>query len=260
MTYPDSVASAQRALNLVNCAESSSERGDWSSVDRLFREALALDPAASHRIAYGVCLARQERYFEAISIFTLVLDGRDRSAIGVVCHNLAAIYREVGDLDLARRFQWRAMLLQDDSGVEEVLGMANDALASDHHEVAESLAMSACEMNGEEPELTSDGDLLATTGLVKAVLDSTEEGLLTLFAAYRQHQADHDLRRMGIDQLNMGALFGELNRHRAERACLERALRYFEQASLPFSCRRARQELERFDGLQSVRSFDVRRN
>lgn len=260
MTGPDPAANASQASNLVVLAESFAEQGDWQSADRLFLEALTLESSDSNRISYGVCLSKQERYFEAISNFTPVLDGGDRSAISVVCHNLAAIYREVGDLDLARRFQWRATLLQDDSGTEEVLGMANDALASEHHETAASLVMTACDLNAETSEDISDGDLVATTGLVNAALYSKEEGLITLFAAYRRHQAVRDLRGMGLDQMNMAVLFADLGRYRAERSCLMRAIRYFERASAPLSCQRARQQLDRLDRMQIVRSFDARRN
>ena len=60
--------------------------------------------------------------------------------------------------------------------------------------------------------------------------------------------------------MNMAMLFDELNRHRAERACLVRAIRCFEKASAPFSCARARQQLDRHEQMHAVRSFDVRRS
>jgi tetratricopeptide (TPR) repeat protein len=268
MTNPDPFVSALRAAKLVIDAEFLAEQRDWESADQRFRDAVSVDSSPASRIAYGVYLARQERYFEGISIFTSVLDGTDRSAIGVVCHNLASIYREVGDFDLARRFQWRATLLQEDAGPEDLLGMANDALAcrnddglsAGRHEGADALVMTARQMSEDENGECGDGDLVATTGLVAAALDSREEGLLIVFAAYRRHQADHDLRGMGTDLLNMAMLFGELHRYRAERACVLRASRCFEQAPAPFSSRRARQELQRIDRMQAIRAFDATRN
>ncbi len=260
MKKSDPIASGERAAKLVVAAESHLERRDWSAADNLFREAVTLDATPASRIAYGVCLSRQERFFEAISVFTPVLDGVDRSAIGIVCHNLAAIYRDVGDLDLARRFQWRATLLQDDAGPEDLLGMANEALTGDRHQVAEALVMTAIEMNGDASDENSDGELVATLGLIKAALDSPEEGLMTLFAAYRRHQAVRDFRSMGADLMNMAVLFGEVHRYRAERACLNRAIRCFEQAPAPYSRNRARLQIDRLDRMQVVRSFDSRRN
>ena len=260
MMNPDSVAAMLNAAKITAHAEACAERRDWKSADELFRQAVSLDVTPSSRIAYGVCLAAQERYFESISIFMPVLEGTDRTAIGIVCHNLAVIYREIGDYDLARRFQWRATLLQDDSTSEDLLGLANDALLSGHPEAAGSLVAAMCEMDGSDLDDSADGDLIATTALVKAKLHLTRDGLTMLFAAYRRHQSVDDYRGMGADLMNMAMLFAELNRYAAERVCLVRAIRCFEQVPAPHSCERARQQLDRYEQMHAVRSFDVRRN
>src|SRR5262249_15223869 len=139
MTRYDSNAAMRSAAILTTQAERCARRRHWRKADTLFLEAVSTDPSPASRIAYGVCLAEQERYFESISMFMPIMEGTDRRAIGIVCHNLAAIYREVGDFDLARRFQWRATLLQDESTAEDLVGLANDALINEHPEVAESL-------------------------------------------------------------------------------------------------------------------------
>jgi tetratricopeptide (TPR) repeat protein len=225
-----------------------------------YQKALLIDKSPATRIAYGVFLGEQERYAESIATFTPILDGDNRTAIAIVCHNLAAIYREVGDLDLARRFQWRATLLKDSADETDLLGMANDALVAQQPETAAAQIMTACEMTGEPIEDCADGDLIATTGLAYAAEGSTKDALLTLFTAYRRHQAASDFRGMGADLMNMSALFGELNRHRTERTCVLRAIRCFQKAPAPLSLRNARQRLERLDRMDSIREFDVQRN
>ena len=260
MKKSDQSGDSERALELVVAAERSSESRDWPRAEELFREAIAMDTSPASRIAYGVCLSQQERYFDAISIFTPILDGDDRQAIGVVCHNLAAIYREIGDLDLARRFQWRATLLLDDAGPEELLAMANDALANKSFPSSESLLMAAIEMSGDATDEIRDGDLIATLGLVQAELSSPREGVMTLFSAYRRHQQIQDFRGMGNDLLNMSVLFGRLQRHRAERACLKRAIRFFEKATATYSIKRANELVARHDRIQFFRKFDGRCN
>lgn len=260
MKNPDSVAAMHKAAKLISHAEACAERREWQAADELFTRAIAIDTTPASRIAHGVCLANREQYNQAISAFMPILDGTDTLAIGIVCHNLAAIYRGVGDFDLARRFQWRATLLQDDSTSEDLLGLANDAIMSDHPEVAESLVMAAYEMNADVDGENADGDLIATVGLINAKMNAPREGMVALFAAYRRHQAAADFRGMGIDLLNMAMLFSETNRERAERSCLRRAIRCFERASAPFSCQRARHQLEQLDRMQSVRSFDACRN
>jgi tetratricopeptide (TPR) repeat protein len=260
MKKSDSFEGNESASRLVLAAETLADQCDWNAAEPLFHQAIALDASAASQIAYGVCLSRQERYFEAISVFTLVLDGDDWAAIGIACHNLAAIYRDLGDLDLARRFQWRATRMQDDSGPSDLLGMANDAFASEFHQAAQSLVMTAIDILSDESSGTSDGDFMAALGLVHSVLASPEQGLMSVFAAYRQHQVAADLRAMGTDQLNMAILFGELKRYAAERACLQRAIRYFEQVPAPYSLDRAKRMLSRFDRMGIVRSFNAHRN
>lgn len=260
MKKPDSVAAMHNAAKLTARAEACAERHDWKSADELFRQAVSLDTSPSSRIAYGVCLASQDRYFESISTFMPVLEGTDREAIGVVCHNMAAIYREIGDFDLARRFQWRATLLQKDSVPEDLLGLANDALMSGHPEAAATLVLATCELDDSDIEDTADGDLIATAALIKAKLDSARAGLYMLFAAYRRHQSAEDYRGMGADLMNMAMLFAELKRHQAERACLERAIQCYKRVPAPHACERARQQLDAYEQVHAVRSFDVRRN
>ena len=148
----------------------------------------------------------------------------------------------------------------EDSGSEEILGMANDALESDKSALAGTLVLSATEMNDGGPLNLIDADLIATMGLIEARSGSVEDGLIAIYSAYRQHRAEGNFRRMGTDQLNMSLLFGKLNRDRAERACLMRAIRLFEQAPAPHSHRRAQEQLNRLDRLGSVLSFDSRRN
>jgi hypothetical protein len=260
MTEFDPAEQSFGAQELLERAEFAASQRDWVVADGRFRDAVSVDITPASRIAYGVRLAERERYFDAISIFTPILDGQDLVAIGIVCHNLAAIYREIGDLDLARRFQWRATLQQVDLGTEELLGMASDALESNHPAVAESLIVAACAMTDDETGHIEDADLMATLGLVNATLKSTKQGLRNLFAAYHQHRSVHDFRGMGIDLLNMATLFGGIDRYRAERACLVRALQCFQQASAPVSYEKARLQLACFERKQRVRSFDAQRN
>ena len=177
-----------------------------------------------------------------------------------MCHNLAAIYREVGDFELARRFQWRATLFLDDAGAEELLAMANDALANETYQTSESLLMAAIEMSGDVADEVRDGDLIATLGLIQAEITSPQQGMISLFSAYRRHQEVQDFRGMGNDLLNMSILFGRLQRHRAERACLKRAIRCFEKGPATCSVKQANDLVDIHDRIQFFRQFDGRRN
>ena len=120
--------------------------------------------------------------------------------------------------------------------------------------------MAAIDMSGDEADEVRDPDLIATLGLLQAELNSPQEGMMTLFSAYRRHQEIQDFRGMGNDLLNMSALFGQLQRHRAERACLKRAIRCFEKVPATDSIKRAEELVARHDHIQFFRHFDGRRN
>ena len=247
---------AAAASKLLTAAESSAGACLWQQADAQFTEAISLHDTASIRIAYGVYLFRRERFHEAICTLVPILDGSDLAAMGIVCHNLAAIYREIGDLDLARRFQWRATLLQTEADADVLLALANDAIAVGCLEAAEPLITTAVELNCDSTKSCQDGDLVATRGLLQAITDSPRQGLITLFSAYRLHQRHSDVRRMGTDLLNMANLFGELRRYRAEKTCLLRAIRCFRQVSANNSLERAFRQLEGHTRLEMLRTFD----
>lgn len=248
------------ASSLVTAAERSAEVRNWEQADALFQEAISFDDSSRSRIAYGVYLFRCERFNEAISALTPVLDGSDLLATGIVCHNLAAIYREVGDFDLARRFQWRSTLLQSEADSESLLAMTNDALAIGCLDAAVPLVTAAADLSSDSADHCRDGDVLATRGLVQAIAESPRQGLMTLFSAYRLHQSHRDILRMGTDLLNMAYLFGALGRYKAEKMCLQRAIHCFHEAKAPDSLGRAQKQLERNTRSQLLRSFDGQLN
>ena len=98
------------------------------------------------------------------------------------------------------------------------------------------------------------------TGVIEARQRNVESGLVIVFAAYRRHQAAGDLVGMGSDLLNLALFFGDVHRYRAQRSCVNRAIRCFERAGATFSQQKARKELHRLDQMQAVRMFDSTRN
>ena len=61
MKIPDTHGDSERVSELIIDAERSSKCRDWSRADELFHQAILLDTSPASRIAYGVCLSRQER-------------------------------------------------------------------------------------------------------------------------------------------------------------------------------------------------------
>ncbi len=260
MSTPDSnprflvISELQRA-EVFACA------GEWVNADQCYATAVAVDDSPQSRLTFANSLAERERYNEAICQLTAALDMAsetgDREALGVIFHNLASIYRELGDADLARRFQQRAVLQMDDCGPDELLGLANDAWLSRRTELATSLAV-GCTMLEEDSEAALEA--YATAAIFGGLVEDPRSAIRTLIHIYRQHQATGSNRLMGIDLLNLSALLCETGRHRTELNLVRQAVQHFDEAPAPASAAKARGVLKMLERMQSLREFDPSTN
>lgn len=259
MTRSDANFYRSRATRNRQQAELLTRQRKWAEADEFFAAAVADDDSPHSCIDYACALVAQERYHDAIQQMTGALDRAsvtgDREALAAIFHNFASIYRDLGDFDLARRFQRRAIAQVDDCGPEELLGLANDAWVSGRWEAAELLAASAADLD--ETTLVEAQGML---GVVTGMNGDPRDGIRSLLQVYRAHQAHGDYRGMGADLLNLSLLFGELGRHRGEMSLARRAIRCFEFAPAPVSAEKARRMLAALEKLQSVRDFDPSRN
>jgi tetratricopeptide (TPR) repeat protein len=262
MTKPVSTFGSSHVSWLLKWANDLVRTRSWNASDAIFLRAVAMDESPCSCIAYGCALAEQERFNEALCQMTAALDlaqySGERSALASVYHNLAAIYRELGDIDLARRFQQRAISQMDDCGPDELLGLANDAWLAKRHELAECLAGTAA--NFDENSHEPSADIEATLGLLTGVLHDPSEGIRPLLRAYSRHKAAGELRLMGNDMLNLSALLGELGRHRGEMTGVRRAIACFDSAPAPVSAAKARRLMAYLERLRQIRQFDPSRN
>jgi tetratricopeptide (TPR) repeat protein len=168
-------------------------------------------------------------------------------------HNLAAMYRDVGDYQLARLFQQRAMSLQADCGPDELLQLGNDAIAARRWELAESLYQAAAELVEDGDPMLSD--LAATRGVLCGFQGEPFVGLRWLQQAYREHVADGRHDHAGKDLLNAAALFEQLQRLGWARMCVTLARTHFELTDDAPWVRTSIQHLDRIDALQRVASI-----
>lgn len=264
MSEPEFKFSIQ-VMNELRRAEFLGLQGQWAEADACYLAAIELDRTSGSRIAFGTSLAHREQYHGALCCLTDALDqaskAGDREALGVIYHNLAAIYRELGDYDLARRFQQRSILQLDDCRPVDLLGLANDAWLSGRSEIATCLASSCTELDSDGDEL--DCVLLeaqATLAITVGLAEDPRQGIRSLIQIYRQHRAANDVRLMGVDLLNLSALLSELGWYRAEMNFVRRAISLFDQAPAPVSAVKARQTLGLLERMQSLRNFDPSMN
>lgn len=233
--------------------------GEWERADACFQAAIESDVSPVSQITHASSLAERERYHEALCLFTEAIDRAsstgNREALGVIFHNLAAIYRELGDADLARRFQQRALLQLDDCGPAELLGLANDAWSSKRTELASCLAESCVELD-EDAEATVDLEAQATVSMLSGHLDNPRNGIRSLIQIYRQHCSRNELRFAGIDLMNLAALLAQIGWTRAEANLVRRAIGHFDSAPAPVSAFRTRQFLAHLERIESLSRFD----
>lgn len=264
MTTPKSSFASTQVAWLLKWADELVRTRSWSEADAVFERASSLDLTPASRLAHACALAEQERFREALGQLTEALDIAQRNgdlhSLATINHNLASIYRELGDSNLARRFQKRALNQLGDCGPDELLGLANDAWLAERHELAECLAGTAADMD-DEPELCEPNpEVEATLGLMSGFLTDPREGIRPLLRAYARHRAAGELRLMGHDLLNLSALLGELGRHRGELACVRRAIACYDDAPAPFSAAKARRLLGHLERMKTLRQFDPSRN
>jgi len=265
MSEPEFKSSQQRVANELRRAELLGRQGQWAAADACYTTALELDETAGSRLAFGTSLATREQYHDALCRLTEALDlaaqSGDRAVLGATYHNLAAIYRELGDNDLARRFQQRAILQLDDCRGIDLLGLANDAWLSGRSEVATCLASSCTELDWDESEVDSVMlEAQATLATTMGISEDPRQGIRSLIQVYRRHRAENEVRLMGIDLLNLSTLLSELGWYQAEMNFVRQAISHFDQAPAPVSANRARQNLALLERMQTLRDFDPSMN
>lgn len=261
MLIPESKLPDRPVMGLLRRAERHGKIGNWSEADRCFSHAVALDQSPTSRIAFGGSLATRERFNEAICHLTEALDMvtpvGDREALAAIFHNLAAIYRDLGDAELGRRFQQRAIQQMDECGPTELLALANDAWLSRRPEVASCLSASCVDLEDDDE---GDRDLAlqgqATYGMITGMTEDLREGVRLLIHCCRQHRSDQQHRLCGIDLMNLAVLLSQFGWFRAEIRFVRQAIRHFDQAPAPVSAARARLILSNLERTQSLRDFD----
>lgn len=265
MSEPETNSSMQRVTNELRRAEQFALQGRWAEADACYRAAIELDDTPASRIVFATSLSTREQYHAALCCLTEALDQAsttgDQKALGVIYHNLAAIYRELGDYDLARRFQQRSILQLDDCRAIDLLGLANDAWLSGRSEIATCLASSCTELDPDDDDVDSVVlEAQATLAVTMGVTEDPRQGIRALIQIYRHHRDANDVRSMGIDLLNLSALVSELGWYQTEMKFVRQAIGHFDQAPAPVSAGRARHNLAMLERMQSLRNFDPSMN
>jgi tetratricopeptide (TPR) repeat protein len=163
-----------------------------------------------------------------MAAFDLATSNSELDAQVIVLSDLAVVYRELGEFDLARRFQQRVVNLQSSSDSADLEALANDAFSCGEFDLAKELISTAIAIE-EAATPVERANTVGTRGLIAAANRRPKTGLRLLYQASQLHQQQKDRLGAGKDWLNMAEVFSQLGRYRGMRSALRRAIRCLAQ-------------------------------
>lgn len=225
----------------------------------------------------GRLLARGElgeaaAHFKALLQIGLV--DHDAELAEVACHNLAAVYRQSRQWDVAetwqqQSFSWRmrqAERVPQQSSDElgrlacDLTGRGSDAFLSGDWELAESLwrrALAIEEWRGcWEGQATDSGNL----GLLAAARGQLDDGIRWLKVSLRLHRLMLDDCGIGTDMLNLAEMRRLQGKHPRAIRLLRRAIRSFDRAGASPLRDLAETRLRETQRIASLATLDPRVN
>jgi len=247
-----------RTRTLLQAAERHCAAQDWQRADLLFQQALSEsdnDPATC--LAAGCHFAERQQFGLAIPPLMLAMDRAqaegDLRLQAVVLRNLAAIYRELGELELARQFQRQTLSLQESVGADELLDWSVGALLAGKTWLAQQLAEQAGELAEDAGDIAAQAAAYGQQGLAAARRGQLRPAMRFLLRAARGHQYLNDDRSLGADYQNLAEVCGILGRLEWQRGFFVAAERCFQNAGMVISvtgCVRRQRETARLKNYQ----------
>jgi hypothetical protein len=235
---------------------------DWSACDALGLQLAELG-TAEEQLVWSDFLIRRGRFGEVLSQLGELLTEAEQQGnlplVGAVCSRFAIAYRCVGDWRTAQRFQARALHHTNDCGADELLHLAQQALAAKNWNLADSLSRFASQLATDDDEL--QGHVLATRGLAAAGHGDLARATKLLRRGRDAHRRARCVVALCQDWINASAVAAQMDRTDLEVRCLERAVglatRHSDAAWLH---QQASELLTRARLTHGSRSFDATRN
>lgn len=251
-------SSSSFAMRLAN-AETAA---DWATCESLGSQ-LVDSGTSEEQIVWTDFLLRRGRFGEVLSQLSELLTNAEQHGnlplVGAVCSRFAIAYRCVGDWKTAQRFQARALHHNDDCGADELLHLAQQALAAKNWILADSLSRFAAQLATDDQEL--QGHVLSTRGLAAAGQGQMARATRLLRRGRDAHRDARCPVALCQDWINASAVASQMEQGDLEVRCLERAVALATRhADAVWLLPRANELLERAQLAQSSRTFDASRN
>ncbi len=239
-------------------AKKLASQGHHPQARAVFSEIIETSSDFRARNEFGCYLLQLEQFDEAKAQFLRLLnDARKHSnkrLTSVACHNLAALYRAVGEFRLAAKWQQAADSTEDElvSGLslcESLSARGCDAIGSGDYELAEELlwrSLRAGEETADCPNQAADwGNLAVLAGLRGEI----PTAIRYLIRAYRINSENRDYFWMGCDLINLAECLLQVRKRRTALRFLQDAIDCFERSGAESSRNRA---IDRWTEIQQV--------
>lgn len=221
-----------------------------------YHAALEQDPGPRSQLAYSRFLWQSGCFLAAESLLRQAVDRalqeQDDELLEVAAANLASVLRESGRRAEAASWQQRSLAAAMkysaseetstsrgtpeaeacDGGipVEDLLGLAADAVAAGKLALAQSLASRALEVSRCRQRRDHQADAWGTLGLVALLRGETDSALTLLGRAFRLHCDLRDAESAGRDLLNLAETCHRIGRWHSAVRCLKQARLRFREA------------------------------
>lgn len=243
--------------SLLQHAARSCANRDWAQADRQYLAAISSHDDAETWFAAGCYFAERQQYATAIPQFMQALDraqaAGDVHGQAAIFRNLAAIYRELGDSELARRFQRQTLTLEESAGPDELLDWSADALLAGKMKLAQQLAEVAGKLAEDAENIAAQADAYGQRGVIAARRGRPRSAVRFLIRAARGHQFLSDDRNLGADFQNLAEVCGLIQRFAWQRKFFAAAREYFQRAGMTRSESRAALRLRQAERLEGYR-------
>jgi len=221
--------------------------GQSLAARRLYLRALDEDPSCRARNGFGIFLTRIESFSEAVDQFSRVLSvaqqQQDPHLICVAAHNLAAVYREMGQWSQAARCQQRALAAGLKAGTEYDaschLGTAWDAIRAGELPYARQMLLASLRHYRRLRCRAGQADVHCGLGIIAYREGAYVLAAICFWKAHRLHRSAGQRLEMARDLMNLGQLFLKIGRYRRAHCCLKSARAVFAQMGARRSARRA---------------------
>ncbi len=242
-----SYGAGDRVGQLLREASRLARTGQSLEARRLYLRALEQDECCRARNGFGIFLTRIESFSEAVDQFSRVLAAaqqqQDPRLFSVAAHNLATVYREMGQWTQAARCQQRALAAGLEAGQEYDacchLGTAWDAIRAGELRYARQMLLASLSHYRRRRCRVGQADAQCGLGII-AYRDGAYVMAATCFwKAHRLHRAEGRRLEMARDLMNLGQLFLKIGRYRSAHRCLKSARAVFAELGARRSARRA---------------------